>query len=222
VLVIARLLLPAWIVAMSAGAMPCAAAGTLPTGCRPADCLAELAVFQHWPAARPVRFGYGLTGRDAVAAHWFKKAVAAGDVRAMHNLGLMLWQGDGVDRDRTGALALLEQAAARGLSPSSLALGHFARSAGRLGEAARHYQAAAQRNDARGMHALGNLHVAGLGVPQTLEEAYFWYHLAGRRRYEPSLDAEARLQGELSVAQRTLIEARATAWEAARRAVAGR
>lgn len=194
-----------------------AAPGTTLHDCRLADCLAELETFQIWPTPKRIRYGYGLTGRDAVAAHWFEKAVAAGEPRAMHNLALMLWRGEGIERDGNRAIALLEQAAGRGLSPSSLALAHYARLDDRLAEAARHYRAAAERNNARGMHALGNLYMAGRGVPQSLREAYFWYHLASRRRYEPSLTAEARLRTELSTARRREAEARVIAWENDRR-----
>lgn len=60
----------------------------------------------------------GLEPNDAEARVWTQRAAEGGEVRAMHNLGLMLYEGTGGERDQAGAAEWFEQAAERGLADS--------------------------------------------------------------------------------------------------------
>jgi TPR repeat protein len=62
--------------------------------------------------------GLGTAPNPAEAARWYEKAVAQGNRRAMRNLGYLLEQGEGVQRDPERALNLYRQAA--GLTDDAL------------------------------------------------------------------------------------------------------
>jgi cell division septation protein DedD len=62
---------------------------------------------------------YGLAlfenGKRAEAAPWLQRAVSRGDARAQYILGIMLFNGDGVQKDWTRAYALMVRASQSGL-----------------------------------------------------------------------------------------------------------
>ena len=109
-----------------------------------------------------------------------------GHASSQYQLGLMLLEGAGIDRDHAqgvrwleraasrgheGALAHLTRLAARGDVAAHLALGFIARDHARGGRAAvRHLGAAAAAGDPQGLLALGELYRAGAAVEP--DEAY--------------------------------------------------
>jgi TPR repeat protein len=63
-------------------------------------------------------------GQDYAAAKgWYEKAAAAGDATAMHKLGLLFEEGQGVAQDYAAARGWYEKAAAKGLAESMYNLG---------------------------------------------------------------------------------------------------
>jgi len=69
---------------------------------------------------------YGLAlfenGKRAEAAPWLERAVARGDARAQYILGVMLFNGDAVEKDWVRAYALVVRASQSGLDAASKAL----------------------------------------------------------------------------------------------------
>lgn len=186
-------------------------------GCGTRVCaVQDEALFHRWPSVKPLRWGYGMTVRDDLAAHWYALAARAGDARAMFNYGLMLLRGRGVEADPGHAQSWLERSFALGTVRAALALGDLARLGGaapadpRL--AAAYYRFAAEAGDVQGMHALANLYASGAGVRQSGAEAYFWYLLAAGRGHLPSEAPRSRLAGVLPSALAVRAERRADKW----------
>ena len=199
---------------LTAAPLPAAAAQQAPA--EPSLCAGEpcpvAASFDHWPAARRLRYGYGMTADDVQAAEWYRRAAEQGDPRAMHNLGIMLLRGEGMAADADVGRQWLHRAMARGATESAFALGLDALDDGRAERARALLLFAAERNHARAMHALGNMHAAGLGGPTRLAEAYFWYRLAAQRRRDTSATARDAARASLPEALRREADARADRW----------
>ena len=67
----------------------------------------------------------GVTQNAAEARVWTERAAQGGEVRAMHNLGLYLFDGVGGDRSQVQAVRWFRQAAERGLTDSQYNLGRI-------------------------------------------------------------------------------------------------
>lgn len=186
-----------------------------PRDCAGIACPGFSPVFAQWEAARRIRYGYGMTGRAEIAVRWYEKAAKKGDPRAMHNFGLMLTRGQGIEADRDEAGRWLRASLARGVAESALALGNMARlghtAAADPNGAAAFYRQGAARGDTRSMHALANLYAAGIGVSQSLAEAYFWYYLAAKKGHLLATSARDAARSRLSPATLRDIERRAEA-----------
>ena len=176
--------------------------------------------FRTWYEARPVRYGYGMTGDPAAAAYWYEKHAEQGDRRAAFNLGLLLRDGaTGRAAQPERARALLRRAAETGLARAHLALGNGYR-LGRFGEIATdkaltHYRTAAEAGLAKAQHAYANMLANGLGTPIDRVAAYKWYWLAGFKGLARSERALERLRADMSPAQRREGRSRAAAWREA-------
>lgn len=212
--------------ALIAGALAAAASAAQPgDGSDPLACVVERCaaepVFEQWQQPRRLRYGYGMTGDDALAAEWYRRAAERGDARAMHNFGLMLADGRGVAADPVAGRAWLFRAMGRGVAESAFALGEMARTgqdAAPDPERARAYHGfAAERGHSRAMHALANMHAAGLGGPKSLEEAFFWYYLAAAKGHGLAARARDVAAVRLPDRVRRRAEARAEDWRQARR-----
>ncbi|MDX1540941.1 MAG: tetratricopeptide repeat protein [Geminicoccaceae bacterium] len=170
-----------------AGAAPSGVAGDEPeAGCRFAACSTVCrCLFDRFDPERRLRYGYGMVADPAKAAYWYRRAAAAGDLRAQYNLALLIGRGAGVDRDLGESARLLEEAAARGLAEAAHALGNRHR----LGHGVSFdleaawalYRQAAEAGYASAQHALGNLYADGRGVPADLVAAWLWWHRASER-----------------------------------------
>ncbi len=207
-------------IAAIALAGPALAAGS--QGCAsPACVVADEQVFHHWPPIERLRWGYGMTGRDEVAVRAYAAAAQAGDGGAMFNYGLMLLQGRGVSADPAAGRDWIERSLGMGVVAAALVLGDLERlgSAGTadLRRAAAYYRLGAEAGDVRGMHALGNLYIAGAGVPRAAEDAYVWYLLAAGRGFSASVAPRDRLREVLPPALRAAAEARAASGPSAGR-----
>lgn len=184
--------------------------------CAGVDCATVPAVHDRWDRARRLRYGYGMTADPAQAFRWYERSAERGDARAMHNVGLMLVRGQGVERDVEAGRAWLHRSLARNAVESALALAEMAR----LGiggpidheRAAKLYRRAADAGDVRAMHALGNLHAGGLGVRRSDEDALFWYLLASDKGHANAAEAARSLRARLDAEAIAEAEFRAMQW----------
>ena len=184
--------------------------------CMGAACARIAPVFNRWDRPRRIRYGYGMTAREADAIKWYEKAARRGDARAMHNVGVMLVRGMGRPADPTEGRRWLTVSFERGIVESALMLGDMARR-GTGGSpdarrAAAFFRWAAEHGDARGMHALANLYVAGAGIPASLPDAYFWYLIAAGKGHVDAGEAKRSAGRLLAPAERMRVERRARAW----------
>jgi TPR repeat protein len=137
----------------------------------------------------------GARGRSkdpVVARKWFEKAAALGNELAMHRLGLLYQNGDGVAKNIGEARQWYEKAA---LLNDSFAMNQL----GRLYEdgngvlkdyatARSWFEKAAALNNAVAMRNLGNLFENGWGVAQNYAEAHKWYQKATELADAPAMN----------------------------------
>ena len=90
--------------------------------------------------------------------------------------------------------------------------GRRAWDAGRHGEALSAWRAAADRDDARAMLALGRLFIEGLGAPQDYVRAHMWLNLAASRGDAAALTERDALAARMTPAQVAVAQERAAAW----------
>lgn len=119
-------------------------------------CQSIPAVHDVWDPAQQPRYAHGMTNRADLAFRWYLSSAKKGDARAMHNSGLMLVRGMGVDNNPLEGRSWLEQAEGRGVAEAALALGNLSRPTDPA-SATGYYRQAAEWGDVRAMHALANM-----------------------------------------------------------------
>ena len=113
---------------------------------------------------------------------WYRKAVDAGNVSAMHNIGTLYVLGQGVPQDYAQALTWFRKGADAGdIAPVRLRrcdVCHRSRrgTGSRPGDDMVRKAADAGNTDA--MHDIGMLYFGGLGVRQDYAEAMTWFRKA--------------------------------------------
>lgn len=151
---------------------------------------------------------YTINGRHKAAAHWFRKAGQRGNREAAYNFGVLLLNGQGVERDEGKAAEWIARGAERGLPEAQYLLGrlHFdGRGVARDPAAeAVWYRRAAEGGYPLAQHELAVLLHLGEGVARDPVEAYAWFATADANGLD-SRDALAVLARELGP------DARATA-----------
>ncbi len=119
-----------------------------------------------------------LRGEYEIAHTELLAAAQAGDYNASYYLGLLYWDGNGVERDIDTAVIWLSDAAARGHTDAQLTIA-LAYDSGRELEQNYHLGAGWMTEAARGGNAdaqylLGTYYRDGRGVVQSYREAYAW------------------------------------------------
>jgi TPR repeat protein/uncharacterized caspase-like protein/WD40 repeat protein len=118
-------------------------------------------------------------GDYARARQFFERAVGAGSLAAIINLGLLFEEGQGVAQDFGEARRWYEKAAAAGNSSAMVNLGRYYEIGVGVTQdyaaARRWYEKAAGAGDALGMTLLGYLYANGQGVSLDYNEARRWY-----------------------------------------------
>ena len=143
---------------------------------REGDATAQYAigVFHHYGVLAPAA--------PAQAAQWYEAAVAAGQLDAMVELGVLYSQGSGVDQDLERALALFTVAAENDIALSQYNLAYLLING--LGTApdpvggARWMQRSAAQGYDRAQYELGNLYLNGTGVEKDAGVAMTWFERA--------------------------------------------
>lgn len=133
------------------------------------------------------QFGEGIEayqgGDFLTALHAFRPLATRGDAHAQLMIGLMYWDGKGVQKDDDVALFWLRKAADQGLKDAQrvVGIGYELGWNGVQddGEAFKWLQRAAQQGDAQSQESLGIHYATGHGVTQDYAHAYMWYDIAG-------------------------------------------
>lgn len=124
-------------------------------------------------------------GRFAEAAGWYERAARQGLAEAQNNLGVMLKDGQGVERDEAGAVEWFRKAARQGnvLAQSNLGwMFHGGRGVEQDYDSARYwYCKAAEQGHAAAQNNLGLLFRDGLGLPQDSDSARYWFAKAAEQ-----------------------------------------
>ena len=105
------------------------------------------------------------------AIEWFTKAADMGCGFAMHNLGVMYYNGMGVTRNETIFLEWLEKAANLGYGFSMRNLAAYFYSVGDTANAVRWYKKAADVGDAAAMYKMGYFYYSGYGIEKNDAQA---------------------------------------------------
>jgi TPR repeat protein len=115
-------------------------------------------------------------------AYDYAKAGAQGEAMAMHNLGVLYYDGQGVGQDYAKARDWFEKAAELGNAPAMASLGAlYGTGQGVTLDHARSrnwYEKAAAQGEVTAMHNLGVIYRDGLGVAQDYARARDWFERA--------------------------------------------
>lgn len=118
-------------------------------------------------------------GQFDKALQAFQRAAAAGDARAMNDIGVLYYEGHGVTKDYQRAREWYEKAAAAGNGPAMANLGFIYMEG--LGvtkdynQARQWYEKGAAAGAGRAMAHLGYMYEHGYGVPKDYEQARRWF-----------------------------------------------
>jgi TPR repeat protein len=110
-------------------------------------------------------------GRYSEALVKLRPAAAAGDARAMYNLGVMYRDALGVGRNRAEAKTLFLSAAEKGYAVAQYGVARLYYDDGNFTEAARWYRKAGDQGDLEALGNLGYMYRKGQGVPKSYIKA---------------------------------------------------
>ena len=130
--------------------------------------------------------------REPVTAfNWMSAAAAKGNIDALTQLGLMLSNGAGCEKDMAKAVACFQGAAEKGDPAAKAALAEcylngkgIAKDEKRAIELLRE---AADAGDVRAMNRLGDCNHKGIGVPQNFDEAFRHFEAASKRGFPEAM-----------------------------------
>jgi TPR repeat protein len=145
--------------------------------------------------ARLYRQGLGIPSSDSLALEWYRKAVGAGSVDAIVDVGLMYAEGMGGRRDADEALRWFQRAAAAGSPRAMHAIGRLHEDAKDYAQALAWYRKAAAAGSAEAMNNLGVLYQNGWGVAPDRAEAARWYRRAAEAGSPVAAGNLAALEG---------------------------
>ncbi len=124
-------------------------------------------------------------GDFAIAMKLYQSAVRGGVVYAMHNIGVMYFEGKGVDVSYVKALEWYHQAADKGYPDSQNAIGGIYERGESVKrsteEAVKWYRLAADQGFLASQNSLGVIYASGDGgVAADLVQAHLWFSLAAK------------------------------------------
>jgi PAS domain S-box-containing protein len=159
----------------------------------------------------------------AFAVQLVRPMAEQGDSRAQSLLGLIYFEGHGVQRDDFEAMKWYRRAADQGDASAQLKVGDLYFE-GRgvpqdYSEAARWYRLAADRGDAVAQYNLGISYARGDGVPQDNVLAHMWFNLAATRfttsvAHKRAVEYRAAVARKMSPAEIARAQALAHEWRA--------
>jgi len=156
--------------------------------------------------------------KDYVTAmRLYQAAAKAGNAYSMHNIGVMYYEGKGVNPNYIEAMKWYRQAADKGFRESQRALGSMYE----LGEGAtrshveavKWYRLAADQGSVPSQSTLGVIYTTGeKGVPIDLVQAYYFYTLASKED-KMAKSRRDRIAAKMTPAQIAEAEKLAAAWK---------
>ncbi|MEQ9448954.1 MAG: tetratricopeptide repeat protein [Rhodospirillaceae bacterium] len=157
------------------------------------------------------------SGDYETALKMYESAAAGGVAYAMHNLGTMHYNGNGVKRSWVEAMKWYKQAAEDGFVDSQHVMGGmYERGEGvhaDAGEAVKWYEMAANQGHAPAQNALGILYTTGgKNLQPNLVRAHLWFNIASRE--DPrAASRKDRTAPRMTPEQNSEAEALAKAWK---------
>jgi TPR repeat protein len=121
----------------------------------------------------------------ATAMRLYQSAAAGGNAYAMYSIGLIYFEGKGVDRSYINAMKWYKQAAEKGYPQAQHAMGSmYEQGQGvkrDIAEAAKWYNLSANQGYLLSQNALGVIYTTGdTGVQQDLVKAHMWFNIASK------------------------------------------
>ena len=127
-------------------------------------------------------------GDYATAHREFGPLAEAGDPQAQHNLGVMYYNGRGVERNFIEAAKWFRRAAERGVAEAQSSLGYMYQKGEGItqdyAQSTRWYRKAAEQGFGWAQYSLGAAYAAGEGVGQDMAEGARWYRRAAAHGLE--------------------------------------
>ena len=115
----------------------------------------------------------------------YRKAAEQGDADVQYNLGMMYFEGRGIEEDDVEAAKWYRKAAEQGNAKAQNELGDMYEYGVGVeqddAEAVKWYRKAAEQGDADAQYELGDMYSIGLGVEQDDAEAVKWYRKAAEQ-----------------------------------------
>ena len=119
------------------------------------------------------------------ANDWFHKAAEKGNSQAMYIIGLLYFNGEGVDQNYTVAYNWSKKAADKGVAGAMNSIGVcYVNGYGvpvNITEAINWYKKAAKKGEEIALGNLGYLYKNGTGVPKNISESIFWFTKACKK-----------------------------------------
>lgn len=119
----------------------------------------------------------------AESVAWYRRAAEKGSADGQHHLGILLWHGEGLEKNQVEAVQWFRRAADQGKASSQ----YWLASAYEIGqgglpadpaEAVKWYRRAAEQGHPESQDSLGQMYAEGSGVPQDDAEAVRWFQKA--------------------------------------------
>jgi hypothetical protein len=182
---------------------------------------------------RAYQGGIGVEKNNEEATQWYRRSAASGNSSAQYALALELLYGWGGQRDVREGVSFLTKAAENDNVTAQMMLGQLYEDGG-LGKyvskdhsdfvdmvpkndllAAKWHRIAANNGNPLSQNHLGDMYLAGRGVPQNYAEAYFWLTLGdagGVHSTTDGTDNRDVASSHLSKAMISAIQNRASEW----------
>lgn len=163
-----------------------------------------------------------LSGDYEAAAKSFRQAAGQGHANAQFTLGVMYYQGEGVNQDYKEVVKWYRLAADQGLAPAQFNVGMmYYRGDGvaqDYKEAARWYHMVAEQGLAQAQFNLGMMYNLGQGVIQDPVHAYMWADLAASNNHPKAIElrntvAQAMAPADIAKAQQLAEECQARSYK---------
>lgn len=156
-------------------------------------------------------------GDFATAMKLYQSGAAGGVPYAMYNLGIMYFDGKGVDRSYVLAMKWYRQAADIGYAQAQHAVGTmYEQGQGvkkDMTEAAKWYRLAAEQGYMMSQNSLGVIYTTGdVGVPMNLVQAHLWFNLASKENAS-AVSRRDRLKAKMTPEQIAEAEKLAKEWK---------
>ena len=121
------------------------------------------------------------------AIDYYKEAAEQGNAEAQNSLGIMYYNGEGVEKNYTEAVKWYRKAAEQGNADAHINLGnryYYGEGVEKnYSEAVKWYRKAAEQGNARGQNNLGLSYYNGEGVEKNYTEAVKWFRKAAEQGY---------------------------------------